>query len=216
MNRVGIVLTLSCALGAAGCRSSEPVPSQGGNGPSCMSRIDAQLLEDLKRIPQDKSPARSGLADLVIPKTKEDYLKLNRMAILAVTAFSSRDGELPIRKVHFIPEPGKQLNLLPRIFPQDEVKVMPPQSQSYRFGKFRQDLYFFIPIRFLTEKGLVTAELQPQGKLIQLLKTPISVNLSYSIHGLDAIEDPNRAPDPELTIKLIDENYCIFSNPQAC
>jgi hypothetical protein len=182
-------------------------PSDATGAAPCVSPLDRAIAEGASAAP-GTHPALTGFADLTLPADEAQYRALNGYAILAVSVLAASEKRLPVVEVVFAPTPKAEPTVLPRIFPRDAVRPRTAvDSSKDTLGAFRQDLFLFVPIRFLHEHGSLVARFKAKKHALPLLTTPLELRLPFKERAGEI--DESRLPDPQTVVRLVFANYCI-------
>jgi len=164
-------------------------------------------------------PTRTSFYQIALPKDEEEVIRLNRMAIVAVTLLSHVKEDFPIGQALLKPieatsNPSPWIEL-PRVLPGHLIDEIPAQSQTYRWlGSWIQTAYFYLPLRFLVDEELPAAgrELvfRPQGKLHSfssgrlIAAAPLKYSVNMTIH-----EDSQILPDLTTAFVVLKRELCM-------
>lgn len=177
----------------------------------CVSPIEAQLEQGARAIGNHR-PARSGVFDVALPEDEGQYRALNKMTVLAITVFSRSADDLPIRKIGFNHASDPVHYVLPRIFGDEPVRALPEDSlYASKFGRYRQDVFVMIPVRFLREPGSVVVELNKPFTALELggMPVPFDKKLKFIADDRNGHEDPHGSPDGKLVMAILAGQYCV-------
>lgn len=159
-----------------------------------------------------KTTVRSGIVHISLPADPTEYEKMNKSAIIAIALFSQNKDDLPVTKLHLVPGAKDQKNnliyALPSIFPKWHVTELPDAHPERILGKYKQESFFFIPIRYLREKGDLGVPFAKDTKGIPLLRFPLAMKETFILNDPSPAEDPKRPPDPDTTFALLAGHYC--------
>jgi hypothetical protein len=198
----------------------------------------AQEIDFLKRSARNdkKAPAahRSGLIAFAFPRSKEESKRLNHMALFAAQVFVRPDSEgqlsLPMTGVlhsqtapHGKPTADSKLIRLPEIFPISRVLKVGVQDTTTQevnafLGTHTQIVYGFVPLVLLFKTGVIGARLKSETQVLELFKTgPKRLSEPTLPEWLKKLKkpdqhlkvDPEKLPDPKLTIALLNERFCL-------
>jgi len=170
--------------------------------------MDGLIEEEISK-KRTKKALRAGVVDILLPANKEEYQALNKMAILVVALFSQKETDLPAYKYFVQKKKGDELIVLPRIFPKLSVKETPEGSNLRNLGKYRQDIFLFIPVKLLKEPGKLLVRFDTGKELFPLAAFPIKLNQEFILKDKTGQEDPMRLPDPMAVASILKQNYCF-------
>ncbi|MBN22291.1 MAG: hypothetical protein CL678_13500 [Bdellovibrionaceae bacterium] len=175
----------------------------------CISPIEQKLDRSIVDL-AGRKPARMAVFHIVTSKSKEDFLKMNKMAILAITVFSQKEVHLPLHKIIFETQEGKTQILLPSIYPKVNLYPVPSTSRYGKvLGAFRQDIFAFIPVRLLKTAGSLKIVYRDKVSELRLAQFPVSTPESFTQDLQALYEDPRMLPDPEVVTNLLRTTFCF-------
>ncbi len=182
-----------------------------------MSSMDQIVINQIKAL-DGKSPIRSGIADLLLPANEEQYIAMNKMAIVAVSVFGGNEA-IPTAGVQILEKPGSAdgnatkaepiFFNLPSIFPMAPVLEIKSISPFTILGKFRQNVYVFAPIWLLQKSGTLIVKMPDKVDHIKLLELPVKMNLPFIQNDKQPSGPPDKLPEPHLVLQLLMKNYCV-------
>jgi len=204
-------LTLAIFTLVVSCSHSQKVKIE-KKSEKCHSQLDQQITVGMQTWERQKKqpPKRVGVVDIVLPANNKQYNDMNKMAILAVSVIQKDPKKNSIKKIKFTSQEGKLDFHLPSIFPRAAIQELLPESKIAKaFGKYRQDIYLFIPVRFLFKPGKIVAEFQHGASKLELTQFPLKVDSSLDEKWKKEVENYNKLPNPKLVIGLLEKYYCL-------
>lgn len=177
---------------------------------ACVPALDGEIHKVFVRL-GDRSPDRSAAFSVVFPSSREEYVKMNKMGILAISVLSKDEKDVPISKVTAIEDKkGALVHVLPSIFPRNPVMAFEGDHPAVKkFGRYRQDLYLFFPARLARAKGEIAVRLKNGVTSLPIGRLPLAGLPSFLVDDPDPNENPSLLPDAQVVTELLKKHFCF-------
>jgi len=202
-------LLAGCAGASSGTKTAPPVspptparlsppmtvttPAGTSNGPTTEAALAKRVEQMLRGIPIGAQVPRVALADVVYPRSREEFKAMNGWTLLLVCSFARDNRELPVARV--VARAGTASADLPLVARQ-QTRV-PTGAVADMLGTRRIDEVYLLPVLVTAVDATVTVHFPVSGRALDIFQfpapadsLPAGVDVRIEVHDpeMDALE----------------------------
>jgi len=166
--------------------------------------INERLREAAINFKKIGAVARFALEDVALPADMEEYAKLDKNAILMITAITHDENELPISMVCI--EHMDEKFILQEILTKNII--VDSGLINSVFGNYRVDAFYLLPIHFLMKDCKLVFDWAKNRDGFVLAEFPRNIDIDY-LNEDNNPDQQNSAVSKETLQELLIREYCV-------